>query len=246
MRRSQRTTAKCPRCQAEVEDKTHIIRCPAPSARTQWALSLATLDNWLKDQGTDPLLRKRLILALNDWANVAEPQAPSPTAYETEQAHIGWDRMMDGWISRKWRDHQERIWKSIKSRKSSLRWTAALIQKMWDVSWDMWEHRNKELHEGDTAQQAILHSAVDAQIKKLYEGGAQQLPRDALKFLQTPQETVLSYTLALKRLWLESVKAAQQRWKKHEFGKYQSEQRLMAEWLSTAKPRNTNQTSQSG
>jgi len=79
---------------------------------------------------------------------------------------------------------------------------------MWDVSWDMWEHRNKELHEGDTAQQAILHSAVDAQIKKLYEGGAQQLPRDALKFLQTPQETVLLYSLTSKQLWLESVKAA--------------------------------------
>jgi len=163
-----------------------------------------------------------------------------------EQAHIGWDRMMDGWISWKWRDHQERIWKSIKSRKSSLRWTAALIQKMWDISWDMWDHQNKELHEGDTAKQEILHSAVDAQIKKLYEGGTQQLPRDALNFLQTPKETVLLYSLALKQLWLESVKAAQQRRKKHEFGKYQSEQRLMAEWLSTAKPCNTNQTSQSG
>jgi len=99
---------------------THHLHCPAPSARTQWALSLATLDQWLKDQGLDPLLQKRLISALNNWANAAESQAPSNTAYEMEQAHIGWDRMMDGWISQKWRDHQERIWKSIKSRKSSL------------------------------------------------------------------------------------------------------------------------------
>ena len=81
---------------------------------------------------------------------------------------------------------------------------------MWDVSWDMWDHRNKELHAGDTATQAILHSAVDAQIKKLYEGGAQQLPRFALKFLQTPKETVLLYSLTSKQLWLELVKAAQQ------------------------------------
>ncbi len=114
---------------------------------------------------------------------------------------------MDGWISRKWRDQQECIWKSIKSQKSSLRWTTALIQ-MWDVSWDMWDHQNKELHDGNTAKQKILHSAVDAQIAKLYRGGAQQLPRDELKFLQTPKETVLLYSLTSKQLWLESVKAA--------------------------------------
>jgi len=210
MRQGQRTMAKCPRCQADVKDKIHIIRCPTTSARTQWALSLATLDRWLKDQGLEPLLQKRLILALNDWANAAESQASPNTEYDTEQAHIGWDRMMDGWISRKWRDHQEHIWKSIKSRKSSLQWTAVLIQKMWDVSWDMWDRQNKELHDGDTAKQEILHSAVDAQIAKLYEGGAQQLPRDALKFLQTPKETVLLYSLTSKQLWLESVKAALQ------------------------------------
>jgi len=30
--------------------------------------------------------------------------------------------------------------------KSSLQWTAALIQKLWDIAWDMWEHQNKALH----------------------------------------------------------------------------------------------------
>jgi len=117
---------------------------------------------------------------------------------------------MDGWISRKWRDQQECIWKSIKSQKSSLQWTTALIQKMWNVSWDMWDHRNKELHNGEMAKQIILHSAVNAQITRLYEGGTQQLLRDVLKFLKTPKETVLSYSLTLKQLWLELVKVAQQ------------------------------------
>ena len=71
----------------------------------------------------------------------------------------------------------------MKSRKSSLQWMAALIQKLWEVSWDMWDHCNKELYAGTEIQQQITHSLVNDKIKALYEGGAQQLPQDVLKFL---------------------------------------------------------------
>jgi len=106
--------------------------------------------------------------------------------------------MLDGWLTRGWRDHQEKLWKNAKSRKSCLCWTAALIQKLWDVSWDMWDHRNKELYAGSEIQQQITHSLVDDRIKAVYAGGAQQLPRDALKFLRQLLATVLQYSLASK------------------------------------------------
>jgi len=77
---------------------------------------------------------------------------------------------------------------------------AALIQKMWDVSWDMWDHQNKKLHDGDLSRQIILHSAADAKLEILYEDSAQQLTRDALKFLRTPKETVLVYPLSVKAI----------------------------------------------
>jgi len=117
--------------------------------------------------------------------------------------------MLDGWLTRSWRDHQEKMWKIEKSCKSSLRWTAALIQKLWEVSWDMWDHQNKELHAGTEQQQQIVHSLVNEQIKKLYAGGAQQLPHNVLKFLHTPKEVVMQYPLASKQLWVESVTTAQ-------------------------------------
>jgi len=117
--------------------------------------------------------------------------------------------MLDGWLTQSWRDHQEKMWKIGKSRKASLRWTAALIQKLWEVSWDVWDHQNKELHAGTEQQQQIIHSLVNEQIKKLYAGGAQQLPRDVLKFLRTPKEVVMQYPLASKQLWVESVTTAQ-------------------------------------
>jgi len=210
MQCGQHIMAQCPRCQAAVEDKIHIIHCLVPSAQIQWTLSLQSLKQWLTEQGLDTQLCKQLIALLNDWANATESHKLPNMEYCAEQIRIGWDRMMDRWISHKWRDHQEHIWKTIRSWKSSLQWMAVPIQKMWDMSWDMWDHQIKELHNGDISRQLILHSAMDTKIAILHRGGAQQLPRDALKLLRTPKETVLSYSLASKQFWLESVKAAQQ------------------------------------
>jgi len=85
-------------------------------------------------------------------------------SFAENQQWIGWDRMMDGWLLRSWRDHQEKIWKCVKSRKSSLQWTTSLIKKLWEVSWDMWDHRNKELYAGTAIQQQITHSLVNDKI----------------------------------------------------------------------------------
>jgi len=87
---------------------------------------------------------------------------------------------------------------------------SALIQKLWDIAWDMWDHHNKELHLGGQEQQQILHSAVNAQIEAAYKGGAQQLPWDAFHLLKTSKTTVLQYPLESKQLWLASIQAAQQ------------------------------------
>jgi len=100
----------------------------------------------------------------------------------------------------------------------------ALIQMLWEVLWDMWDHCNKELHAGTDQQQQILHSLVNDQIKELYAGGAQQLPCNALTFLRTPNEVVMQYLLASKQLWVESVTTVQQCQKVHDYGKYLGEQ----------------------
>jgi len=79
--------------------------------------------------------------------------------------------------------------------KSSLQWTVALIQKLWDIAWDMWEHQNKALHGGHPAQQQILHLVVDNQIWILYRGGPQHLPWDSLRFITQPLDIILGYSL---------------------------------------------------
>jgi len=239
VRRGQRSTTTCLRCQAELEDKQHIIRCPAENAREQWKLSIQKLSRWMKDQGTAPEICSEILSQLMRWTHDKPTPEHLEQPFAEEQQRIGWDRMMDGWLLQGWRDYQEKIWKHAKSRKSSLRWTAALIQKLWDVSWDMWEHRNKELHAGTESQQQILHSLINDKIKALYNGGAQQLPRDALKFLRQLMETILHYSLASKQIWLDAVQAAQERRQRHEYGWYLREQSFMVTWMLSAKNNST-------
>jgi len=114
------------------------------------------------------------------WGMGTGPATPSSTPFGNKQACIGWERILDGWISQYWHAQQDQVWSQIWSWKSSLRWMAALIQKLWDISWDMWEHWNKELHSRGPDQKQILHSTVDSQIAAAYARGTQQQPWDAL------------------------------------------------------------------
>jgi hypothetical protein len=58
---------------------------------------------------------------------------------------IGWDNFFDGRLSIAWERIQESHYKWCQSRNSGRRWTIALIQKLWDVAWDLWEHRTTQV-----------------------------------------------------------------------------------------------------
>jgi hypothetical protein len=47
-----------------------------------------------------------------------------------------------------WSEVQHRYYEFLDSRRTGLRWLTALIQKLWDVAWDMWDHRNRALRPG--------------------------------------------------------------------------------------------------
>jgi hypothetical protein len=55
-----------------------------------------------------------------------------------------------------WQATQQIYFARIGSSRSPKRWTIALIQKLWEVAWNMWEHRNGILH--DKEQSIILQS----------------------------------------------------------------------------------------
>jgi len=127
--------------------------------------------------------------------------------------------------------YQETAWQGVRSRRSSQRWVAELIKKLWSVSWDMWAHHNGILHQSTMARQDILEKHVNDQICDIYDCGSQALPRDAIGFLRKLKDQVLQLPLTTKQQWLESVQIAISRKKRHEYGNYISEQQFMATWV---------------
>eukprot|EP00957_Ditylum_brightwellii_P043523 3299903-Ditylum_brightwellii.AAC.1 len=67
---------------------------------------------------------------------------------------------MKGSLVNKWRSAQAAYFESIQSKRSSLRVISTLIQKFWDVSWDMWEQRNHAMRVGGKADHHQLLSKL--------------------------------------------------------------------------------------
>ena len=63
--------------------------------------------------------------------------------------------------------HQEQL--------SALRITmgyTALIQKLWDVAWDLWHYRNSILHAGNKISEYFCPELLEAQIREEFLRGA--------------------------------------------------------------------------
>jgi len=95
----------------------------------------------------------------------------------------------------------------------------------------MWDHRNEALHNSEMYRADILDSQINDKVRQLYSHGLQEVPRDAFPMFRDPLETLLSKPLYYKEQWVQSVKAAIKRKKRHDHGAYLSEQQGMQCWL---------------
>jgi len=204
-----RQQARCPRCSCLVEDKEHIFKCQEASAVKQWNKALDDLDQWLQSQHSHPQIRQDIIHGLRQWHD-DKPQCWTTSGSTAAQLQdtIGWGAVLEGCISRSWQEEQDQFWKAIKSRKSSWRWTTALLTRLMLTAWDMWQHCNKALHESDINRQAILEEEVNDQIRQVYTQGLGQLPADAKHFMKCPLTKLLKLPASYKNQWIASVDAA--------------------------------------
>ncbi len=95
-------SSKCPQCSQEREDKKHIIRCPAKSAKKCWTEAMAKIKNWLKQEKTDPQLAEAIIDGLQGWYSGEENNSPSRRLAFLQQSALGWDTFLEGGLSALW------------------------------------------------------------------------------------------------------------------------------------------------
>ena len=126
----------------------------------------------------------------------------------SEQDDIGWCNFLLGRLSKQWSDAQARHLESVQSHSLGRRWTIAILEKLWDTSWDTWECRNGTAHDPlHHWRVAHLHE-MQRQVKGIFEEGSEGLlPRDKRLFSKGV-ERLTDGTKTDMRQWITSVRLA--------------------------------------
>jgi hypothetical protein len=131
---------------------------------------------------TLPNLVEVLCDCLTAWRHDLEPTVEEShflglwTMIENQEK-VGWQAMLEGMPVQGREDVQQRyfVWRK-KRQTAGKRWLVAINQKLWDVAWDLWEHRNSILHESD---RNVAEQQLNLEVTVKYNMGPQTITREA-------------------------------------------------------------------
>ena len=207
-----RSSDACPRC-GEIEDAQHVWWCQQPEARLKRAQGFHKLSDWMDKELTAPEISSAITSRLNTVSCQTVPHDfdflfPGVQAALEDQDFIGWNNFFEGCIASSWTETQQKYYEWIACRKSGRRWTVALIKKLYDIAWDMWEHRNHILHAKENEE--VLHNMtlVDSEITFLWRQGYGNLPAREHYLFSGSLEDLLQSSVRNRQTWLATVNSA--------------------------------------
>ena len=151
----------------------------------------------------------------------------------TKQDAIGWQSLLEGRPALGWSEVQQRYLQWIGSRRSGLRWLTALIQKLWDIAWDMWDHRNRVLHDTELS---VARDLEIQQITDQFQLGSAGLPTEVKVHFRRGLQHLLQQQPAYQTAWLIRILAARARSERRndqQQENYRTERAGMQRWLGT-------------
>ena len=217
------TKASCPRECGRNEDQWHTISCR--KADTEWEELIEIFAQWSASTQGPPSLPYVFEEGLCAWRERRSPDFSSPMIpadvcrAADDQTRIGWKHALHGRVSNKWTGCCNKHFISKGSRKSGRRHMEAIIRKLWDVAWDMWDHRNHVYLSTPQSQWSDALVNLDRVIYQQYETAEAELSdRYAHMFDRSP-EGIVDSPLDYKQAWLGNVATARlhhHRLRKHE------------------------------
>jgi hypothetical protein len=231
---------ECPRCPETREVAQHVLSCPAPSTTPIWEKSMSNLRMWMESTNTMPELQDAIITRLRQWKGLTRKNPTWPTLHGlriavAHQDELGWYNFLMGRISIEWKAVQQRYYEWLGKRNTGKKWAVALIQKVFSVSWDMWDHRNDVRVNTVTPAKARRILVLNQLILDEYERGSMGMIARDQHWLIKPTGTILAYDFERKEQWVESVQLARIRFHNrddHEAATNRQQRALLAEWLA--------------
>jgi hypothetical protein len=86
----------------------------------------------------------------------------------------------------------------------------AVIKKLWDVAWDLWEHRNGFLHDAEYQETLYNMANVNAEIRFQFERGCEKLPQRVRYLFEGNLSELLTTSVQHRHKWLATVTAARE------------------------------------
>ncbi len=111
---------------------------------------MSKLATWLTKSLTLPDIKKAIISRLKAWhANeaigpVPDYNWPGVNDLVRNQDLVGWRVFLEGGILHDWAAKQQEYYDWLQKRNTGKRWITTLIKKLWQISWNMWEHRTEK------------------------------------------------------------------------------------------------------
>ena len=234
--------SQCLNCKScRIEKSSHVLKCTNEKAQHNHKLKIKVdLKKELEAKNTCPILAKIIEDLLLKWK---KGTPIDPENYTTdfnirdavnEQSKIGWTNWAIGRWSPKWQQVQKRYYKSIKSKRSSLRWTAAIIKKIILICWDVWDFRNTLIHGKGGVVDCATNKELDFQIRQqFFRGKRNLLPRDKKLFRKYNKKTLLNKTIEEKRSWVRSMENAREAFYRLGLPPTTTEQQTLDQFITT-------------
>jgi hypothetical protein len=244
-RNKQQDHAECPQC-AAFETTKHVLLCQAPKAQQQWDASIATIRTWLTKIHTLPDLQHAILTGLQQWRQQLPPLQPSydwPGINDIvlRQNRLGWRAFIEGAILLDWAAKQQEYYDWLQRKNTGKRWIITLIKLLWELSWNMWDQRNGELHNPESPASLREHIRLDAIIASEYMDQITLAKQDRRWFCRS-REILFTETIAYKQQWLESVSLARARYSRRHRTSTQSQRNLMRATFRPSRPPPPNTT----
>jgi hypothetical protein len=141
----------CPLC-TEDEAPYHEWRCPSDYQKQFRQARLDDIRTWLHKYPTDPDITAVIIQRLHEWLERMDPN-PLPRIHpkvrevvDTQDA-IGWGLPFTGMWHSSWVPLQQTYLNYRRTRRSGKLWLSGLIRQTLDLAFDLWDRRNRKLHE---------------------------------------------------------------------------------------------------
>ena len=228
-------TATCPRCNDPDETTSHVWTCSGGGADGRWEKSLADLWDWMTEQETAPELRDAICDYLRSWRDksqvLAGHQCDFPGLQQAvhNQATIGWQAFFEGYLACDWAATQHTYYEWAGSRRTGRRWATEILKKLWNIAWDLWEHRNGYVHT-DLQPAKKIEQMEKAVRQEFHLGSATLAVGDQPLFSKTIDQ-LLKSPYEAQQAWVDLVQAARQRACRRDRAAYRGERSFLRGWL---------------